>query len=102
MASNLPACVVDVGTGYTKLGYAGNTEPQYIFPSTIAVKEKKGVGSTVQGVEDLDFFIGDDCKFKRMLRTVDCGLCCFDPAPSCDLALGRNAKYLARVAMSCA
>ncbi len=33
MANRMPACVVDVGTGYTKMGFAGNTEPQYIFPS---------------------------------------------------------------------
>eukprot|EP00037_Helgoeca_nana_P031968 m.411468 g.411468 ORF g.411468 m.411468 type:complete len:423 (+) comp28667_c0_seq1:75-1343(+) len=61
MASRLPACVVDVGTGYTKLGYAGNTEPQYIFPSTIAVPEKEKVANRKRGVEDLDFFIGDEC-----------------------------------------
>uniref|UniRef100_A0A2K6EEM0 Actin related protein 3B n=1 Tax=Propithecus coquereli TaxID=379532 RepID=A0A2K6EEM0_PROCO len=33
MAGSLPPCVVDCGTGYTKLGYAGNTEPQFIIPS---------------------------------------------------------------------
>lgn len=59
--SRLPACVVDIGTGYTKLGYAGNTEPQYIQPSCIAVKETAKVQKTVaKGVEDLDFYIGDD------------------------------------------
>lgn len=61
MASRLPACVVDVGTGYTKLGFAGNTEPQYIFPSTIATREKEEVSSKRKGVEDLDFYIGDEC-----------------------------------------
>ncbi|CAM4535374.1 unnamed protein product [Caretta caretta] len=33
MASVLPLCVIDGGTRYTKLGYAGNTEPQFIIPS---------------------------------------------------------------------
>ena len=33
MANRMPACVVDVGTGYTKMGFAGNSEPSYIFPS---------------------------------------------------------------------
>ena len=33
MAGRLPACVIDNGTGYTKLGYAGNNEPQFIIPS---------------------------------------------------------------------
>jgi len=66
MASGtLPACVVDIGTGYTKLGYAGNTEPQFIQPSCIAVKESAKVGSKVgKGVDDLDFFIGDDATDK--------------------------------------
>ena len=44
MAGRLPACVVDCGTGYTKLGYAGNTEPQFIIPSCIAIKESAKVG----------------------------------------------------------
>ena len=39
MTGRLPACVIDVGTGYTKMGYAGNKEPQFIMPSAIAVKE---------------------------------------------------------------
>jgi len=61
----LPACVVDIGTGYTKLGYAGNTEPQFIQPSCIAVKESAKVGNKVaKGVDDLDFFIGDEATDK--------------------------------------
>ena len=45
------------------MGYAGNTEPQFILPSTIAIKEapsdqaRRKLG---RGVEDLDFFIGDE------------------------------------------
>ena len=74
---------------YTKLGYAGNSEPQYIFPSSafllwwwppprpwrpshvfppraaIAVKETQKVGAQmVKGVEDLDFYIGDEAADK--------------------------------------
>ena len=47
MAGRLPAVVIDNGTGYTKLGYAGNTEPQHIIPSCIAVKESARVGTKV-------------------------------------------------------
>lgn len=47
MAGRLPAVVIDNGTGYTKLGYAGNTEPQHIIPSCIAVKETARVGGRV-------------------------------------------------------
>lgn len=65
MANRVPACVIDVGTGYSKLGYAGNKEPQFIIPSAIAVKETAKVGDDAtrrlaRGVEDLDFFIGDE------------------------------------------
>jgi len=65
MATRVPACVIDVGTGYSKLGYAGNKEPQFIIPSAIAVKETAKVGDAAsrrlaRGVEDLDFFIGDE------------------------------------------
>jgi actin-related protein len=30
--------VIDNGTGYTKMGYAGNLEPSYMIPSVIAQK----------------------------------------------------------------
>merc|ERR1719339_390262 len=63
MAGRLPACVIDVGTGYTKMGYAGNKEPQFIMPSAIAVKETAKAGDerrATRGMEDLDFHIGDE------------------------------------------
>uniref|UniRef100_A0A3P9AFN4 Actin-related protein 3 n=1 Tax=Esox lucius TaxID=8010 RepID=A0A3P9AFN4_ESOLU len=65
MAGRLPPCVVDCGTGYTKIGYAGNTEPQFIVPSCIAIKESAKVGDQAQrrlmkGMDDLDFYIGDE------------------------------------------
>ena len=30
--------VIDNGTGYTKMGYAGNDEPQYIVPTVAGFK----------------------------------------------------------------
>lgn len=57
---------------YTKMGYAGNTEPQYIIPTTIATAEsaaKKTAASAKKGVEDLDFFIGDEAT--AMSKTYD-------------------------------
>jgi len=65
MSSHPPACVIDVGTGYTKMGYAGNVEPSHIIPSAIATKPNVGGGVSGGYVgghrgEDLDFFIGDD------------------------------------------
>lgn len=64
MSIHRPAVVIDVGTGYTKMGYAGALEPQHIIPSAIAVKGGAGRGGGIKtghkGVDDLDFFIGDD------------------------------------------
>jgi len=61
----MPAVVIDNGTGYTKMGFACNTEPQYIIPSAIAIKENASVGDQAakrmgKGIEDLDFYIGDE------------------------------------------
>jgi len=61
--TGLPAVVIDNGTGYTKMGFAGNCEPQYIIPTVIATQEGKGTQKAAtqkKGVEDLDFFIGDE------------------------------------------
>jgi actin-related protein 3 len=68
MTGRLPAVVIDNGTGYTKMGYAGNCEPSYIIPSVIAVNDAllkatasaKAAPNPNKGVEDLDFFIGDE------------------------------------------
>uniref|UniRef100_A0A914MF56 Actin-related protein 3 n=1 Tax=Meloidogyne incognita TaxID=6306 RepID=A0A914MF56_MELIC len=60
---HLPPVVIDCGTGYTKLGYAGNSEPQFIIPSTIAIRDAvtaKSSGGGMGKIDDLDFFIGDE------------------------------------------
>ncbi|KAJ5488911.1 Actin-related protein 3 [Penicillium diatomitis] len=87
MASQTPAVVMDNGTGYSKLGFAGNDSPSFVFPTAIATKAGAGsAGSSTgsrpavaskptflsgggggsshlsakRGTEDLDFFIGDE------------------------------------------
>ncbi|KAF1828754.1 Actin/actin-like protein [Decorospora gaudefroyi] len=87
MASQTPAVVMDNGTGYSKLGFAGNDSPSFVFPTAIATKGPTGgtggsgsgrpavankpsfltggAGpsghlSGKRGTEDLDFFIGDE------------------------------------------
>jgi len=57
---SMPAVVIDNGTGYTKMGFSGNSEPQFIIPSGIAVKEGVGMKTASRGLDDLDFFIGDE------------------------------------------
>ncbi|KAL7665225.1 Actin-related protein 3 [[Candida] zeylanoides] len=66
-----PAVVMDNGTGLTKLGFAGNDSPSFVFPTAIATTKAGGSGSSSanakssflsskRGLEDLDFFIGDE------------------------------------------
>nr|XP_018261213.1 actin binding protein [Kwoniella dejecticola CBS 10117]OBR83371.1 actin binding protein [Kwoniella dejecticola CBS 10117] len=75
--------VIDNGTGYTKMGFAGNSEPSFVFPTVIATHQSASAGSSntsggsgarapppiagkpshlasKRGIEDLDFFIGDE------------------------------------------
>jgi actin-related protein len=35
--------VIDNGTGYSKMGYAGNMEPSYLIPSVVATQIPKKV-----------------------------------------------------------
>ncbi|CAB52725.1 ARP2/3 actin-organizing complex actin-related protein subunit Arp3 [Schizosaccharomyces pombe] len=79
MASFNVPIIMDNGTGYSKLGYAGNDAPSYVFPTVIATRSagassgpavsskpsymaSKGSGhlSSKRATEDLDFFIGND------------------------------------------
>jgi actin-related protein 3 len=53
-----PVVVIDNGTGFTKMGYAGNDEPTYIIPSTYAGPDPNRVGGDV--LSDLDFAIGQE------------------------------------------
>ena len=55
-----PVVIFDNGSGYSKIGLSGNSEPNYIIPSTIAYREVIGVPVSRMQCEDLDFFIGDD------------------------------------------
>jgi actin-related protein 3 len=41
------------------MGYAGNSLPSYIVPTVIASNEQVGTAAS-QGVDDLNFLIGDD------------------------------------------
>jgi len=65
MATSRPAVVIDNGTGYTKMGYAGNCEPQFIIPTLIANPPAEagtqGIRNS-EGLADLDFFIGNEAQ----------------------------------------
>ncbi|KAK2460899.1 hypothetical protein APHAL10511_007369 [Amanita phalloides] len=69
----LAPIICDNGTGFSKIGFAGNSDPSFVFPTAIAtrgsasqssrapaVPAKPGHLASKRGVEDLDFFIGDE------------------------------------------
>jgi actin-related protein 3 len=56
-ARSNPVVVIDNGTGFTKMGYAGNLEPNYIIPTVLCSADSRSVD---KGIEDLDFYIGYD------------------------------------------
>ncbi|KAM6482159.1 actin family [Trichoderma sp. SZMC 28011] len=88
MANQTPAVVMDNGTGFSKLGFAGNDSPSFVFPTAIATKAGPGGGAggsgsgrpsvankpsfltggagpsghlnSKRGTEDLDYYIGDE------------------------------------------
>ncbi|XP_057811079.1 actin-related protein 3-like isoform X1 [Salvia miltiorrhiza] len=73
-AASRPAVVIDNGTGYTKMGFAGNVEPCFIVPTVVALnnsflnqprpsssKSNNWLGQHNAGVmADLDFYIGEE------------------------------------------
>ncbi|KAK3820851.1 MAG: actin family [Linnemannia elongata] len=79
--SRLAPVVIDNGTGFTKMGFAGNNDPSFIQPTVIATRDGGSAGSgapsvpskpsymnssassnlaSKRGIEDLDFYIGDE------------------------------------------
>jgi actin-related protein 3 len=60
--------VIDIGTGYSKIGFSGNIEPQFIIPTCVASKHQKGAGvvsSHAQAAAEMDFYIGDEAYGRR-------------------------------------
>lgn len=68
---NQPAVVIDNGTGYTKMGYAGNCEPSFILPSVIGTKPPEKCRRDLKGMEDMDFWIGDEAVARAGEYTVN-------------------------------
>jgi hypothetical protein len=48
---------------YTKMGYSGNNDPQYIIPTCIATSTSK---VTRGRIDDLDYFIGDEAMVRLL------------------------------------
>jgi actin-related protein 3 len=56
-----PSVIIDVGTGYTKMGYSNNSRPNFIIPTIHAGRDMSKVSAAqLKGTEDLDFYIGEE------------------------------------------
>lgn len=67
MDINTKVAVIDNGTGYTKMGYAGNTEPAFDIPTLITdnadkVSKSGWTMSNRKVTETLDFVIGEEAR----------------------------------------
>uniref|UniRef100_A0A7S1WF12 Actin n=1 Tax=Alexandrium catenella TaxID=2925 RepID=A0A7S1WF12_ALECA len=60
-------CVIDVGSGNCKAGFAGEEAPRCVFPSIIGRPKTKNVMS---GTEHQDVYIGDEALQKRGILKV--------------------------------
>ena len=51
--------VIDNGTGFTKMGYAGNLDPDFVIPTAIADLDKKSTLSVSTKNDEYNYFIGE-------------------------------------------
>ena len=54
------AVVIDNGTGFTKMGYAENLDPDFVFPTAIADLAKKSNLSVSTKNDEYNYYIGDE------------------------------------------
>jgi actin-related protein 3 len=53
------------------MGYSGNNDPQFIIPTCIGTREQKGGNLSKKGIDDLDFYIGDEAMANSKTYTVN-------------------------------
>ena len=53
----MQAVIIDNDTGYTKMGYAGNIEPDFIIPT--AILDKKSTLGVSTNNDKYDYLIGE-------------------------------------------
>jgi len=75
--SDRTTIVMDNGTGYTKMGFAGlgaasNHVPSFVIPTIIAQDDpKKKKAGKKGGLDDLDYYIGNEAEKRRKTMNVN-------------------------------
>ena len=54
------AVVIDNGTGFTKMGYAGNLDPDFVIPTAIAEIDKKSNLNVSIKNDEYNYYIGEE------------------------------------------
>mmetsp|Transcript_78160 Transcript_78160/g.229085 ORF Transcript_78160/g.229085 Transcript_78160/m.229085 type:complete len:429 (-) Transcript_78160:239-1525(-) len=72
-----PPVIIDIGSGFTKLGYAGNIEPQYVLPTVVANSAKKAGSVYISqgqgtGFAETDYYIGDEAYARKETHDLVC------------------------------
>jgi len=62
MGDEVPAVVIDNGSGMCKAGVAGEEAPKAVFPSIVGRPKNPGI---MVGVDGKDVFVGDEAQAKR-------------------------------------
>ncbi len=65
--SEKPHLIIDNGSGYIKAGFSGEEGPRAVFPGIVGRPKQIGV---MQGVEQKDFFVGQQAEEKRGILTL--------------------------------
>ena len=57
----MKAVIIDNGTGFTKMGYGGNIEPDLVIPTAITDLDKKSTLGVLMKTktDEYDYFIGE-------------------------------------------